>query len=501
MKKILLSFTAAAVVLMAGSCQKDYLETAPTDQVDNSAIFNSVENANVALHGIYRYMFERTTAVSANQQNKPGVGGILLGLDFMGEDIGISSANWFTSTGEGNWRGHTIDNSVNTLYYYRTFYRIIGNANYIIDNVDGLTGTDTDKANVKSQALTLRAYSYSYLVQFYGKRYDASSKPNTQLGVPLLLSSTDSKMPRATVEEVYDAIVADLDAAIALNSETRQNKSQANVWVARALRARVALTMQDYPTAITYASEVINSGQFPLMTQAQYRSGFNDATIGEYIWASMPTSDQGDTFGSFFAQIAYDANTSFQRANPKRINSVLYNWIPATDVRKEMWEPAPTAANFPLPSASFARQEYMSRKFAVKEVGGTLGDVPLIRAAEMHLILAEAYASSNQPALAQNALFVLTSARDNSAVKSTNTGNALLEEIWLNRRVELWGEGFRFLDLKRLNQPLDRTVVPNYVETSVASLMQVPAGDPRWQFKIPRTEMESNPNIGENQNP
>lgn len=500
MKKILVSFTVAASLLMVGGCKKDYLETAPTDKVDNSAIFQSVENANVALNGIYRYMFERTTAVSSNQQNKPGMGGILLGLDFMGEDIGISSANWFTSTGEGNWRGHTIDNSVNTLYYYRTLYRIIGNANYIIDYVDDLTGSDADKAMVKSQALTLRAYAYSYLVQFYGKRYDAGNKPNTQLGVPLLLSSTDTKMPRVSVEEVYKAINDDLDAAIALDVASRQNKSQANVWVAKALKARVALTMQDYPTAIQYAKEVIDSGMFPLMSQDDYQAGFNNGTIGEIIWASMPTADQGDTFGSYFAQIAYDANTSFQRANPKRINSALYDLISDTDVRKKMWEAEPTVENFPLPSTAFARQPYMSRKFAVKEAGGTLGDVTLMRGAEMHLILAEAYASSSQEGLAQDALFVLVSARDNDAVKSNQTGNSLLEEIWTNRRVELWGEGFRFLDLKRLNQPLDRDAVPNYVSTSVAGLMYVPAGDNTWQFLIPRSEMENNANIGE-QNP
>lgn len=48
--------------------------------------------------------------------------------------------------------------------------------------------------------------------------------------------------------------------------------------------------------------------------------------------------------------------------------------------------------------------------------------------------------------------------RDASYTLSTNTGQALIDEIMVQRRVELWGEGFRFLDLKRLNLPLDRTV-------------------------------------------
>jgi len=502
MKKVFIYSSALALLITAG-CKKDYLSTAPTDQIDNGSVFTTTQNADAALNGIYRYMFERTTATTTNVQNKPGVTGILLGMDFMGEDLGISSANWYTSTGEGNWVGGRTDNHALTQYYYRTFYRIIGNANYIIDNIGKAVGPDTEKSRIKAEAFTLRAYAYSYLVQLYGKRYDASAKPNTQLGVPLVLTSTDTRKPRATVEAVYSSIMSDLDSAITLNVASRTSKSHANVWVAKGLKARVALTMQDYPTAIQYSKEVIDGNQFPLMTEAAYLSGFNNApNLSEFMWATMASTDQGDTFGSFFAQIAYNANTSFMRANPKRINSALYNQIAASDVRKKLWEPAPTATNFPLPSSTFSRQPYMSKKFSVKQVGDpSLGDVPLMRSAEMYLILAEAYAKSGQSGLAQDALFQLVSRRDPNAVMSTNAGAALENEIYFNRRIELWGEGFRFLDLKRLNQPLDRTVVPNYVSASVNNLMQVPAGDPKWEFFIPRSEMEANPALAGQQNP
>ena len=496
-KYIILSLLFAITV---SSCKKDYLETAPTDQVDNSAVFTSVENADIALSGIYRYMFERTEEVTVNQQNKPGVTGILLIVDFLGEDLGISSNNWFSS--EASWNSHRIDNGIIPVYVYRTFYRIIGSANYIIDNIDEVIGSDIEKARIKAEALTIWAYSYSYLVQFFGKRYDANAKPNSQPGVPLLLSSLDSNMPRATVEEVYSAIAKDLDDAIALNVSQRPNKSHINLDVTKGLRARVALTMQDCPNAIKYAKEVIDAGSFPLLSRSGYLAGFNDANqLSEFMWAAMPSEDQGDTFGSFFGQIAYNANTSYMRANPKRINSALYAQIPATDVRKEMWEPNPTAENFPLPTTAFARQPYMSRKFSVKEVGGpSLGDVPYMRSAELYLILAEAYAKSGQEANARTTLFNLVSSRDANAVMSTNSGTALTDEIIFNRRIELWGEGFRWLDLKRLNLPLDRTVVPNYVSASAAEVLSIPAGDSKWQFLIPRAEMESNPNIGE-QNP
>lgn len=502
MKKSII-FSGALLLLSAASCKKEYLQTDPTDQVANTTIFTTTTNANVALNGIYRYMFERTTTTTSNAQGRPGVAGILLGIDFMGEDLHQANSTWFTNTGEGTYVNARTDNATGNLYYYRTFYRMIGNANYIIDNIDAASGSDAERARIKAEALTLRAYSYSYLVQFYGTRYNAAAKPNTQLAVPLLLKSTDTKMPRVSVEEVYAAIVADLDKAIALNATSVLNKTHASVWVAKGLRARVALTMQDYPNAIKYATDVITGNQFPLMSQGDYISGFNSIALSEYMWGSSASTEQGDTFGSIFAQIAYNANTTYQRGTPKMINSALYDKISATDVRKKMWEPAPTAVNFPLPSTAFTRRPYMSRKFSVKALGDpSLGDYPWMRSAEMYLILAEANARSGQDGPAQTALFSLVSKRDLSAVKSVNTGTTLIDEIMTNRRVELWGEGFRYLDLKRLSLPLDRTAanVPNFVPASVNNVLSIPANDPRFLFLIPRDEINANPNIGP-QNP
>lgn len=500
MKKILL-YTGLLATVLATGCKKEYLQTKPTDQVALEEVFTSTTNANAVLNGIYAYMFTRTTTTTSNAQGKPGVAGILLGIDFMGEDVHQANATWFTSTGEGNYVSPRTDTHASNLYYYRTFYRMINNANYILDNIDAATGTDAEKNRIKAEAYTIRAYAYSYLVQFYGTRYDASAKPNNQLAVPLVLTSADIAKPRVSVEQVYTQIIADLDKAIALNVTTKTNKTHADVWVAKGLRARVALTMQDYPNAIKYAKDVIDGGKYPLMSQTDYQSGFNNNGLSEFMWCAMPTTEQGDTFGSYYAQIAYNANTTYMRGTPKMINSALYDQISATDVRKKMWEPSPTAANFPLPTTSFTRRAYMSRKFSVKTVGDpSLGDVPWMRSAEMHLILAEAYARNGQDVLAQAALFALVSKRDLSAIQSIKIGTALIDEIMINRRVELWGEGFRYLDLKRLNLPLNRNAVPNYVATSVSNVMAIPAGDVRFLFLIPRDEINANPNIGP-QNP
>lgn len=495
MKNIKFILLSALLILGIGACKKDYLNTAPTDQINSGAVFSTLENADAALNGIYRYMFQRY-----GNQNQPGIGGIMLVQDFLGDDLHISSNNWFTN--EASWNAHRSDVSALTSYGYRIYYRIIGNANHILDNIDAASGSDDDRNRIRSEALTLRAWAYYGLVQLFGKRYDGTTKPNNQLGVPLMLSSKDKEKPRATVEEVYAAIIKDLDDAIALNVNTVFNKSHVNVHISKGIRARVALTMQDYPNAIKYAKEVIDSGIYPLMSVADYQSGFNNAALSEFMWTSMPNVEQDDSFGSFFAQIAYNANTSFMRANPKRINQALYDKISATDVRKKMWEPTPTPENFPLPSASFARQPYMSRKFATKQVNTSLGDVPLMRSVEMYLILAEAYANTpGEETNAQATLFALVSKRDHDAVQSVNTGQALIDEILFHRRIELWGEGFRWLDLKRLNLPLDRNAALNFVSAAVSGTFTIPAGDIKWQWLIPRAEIDANKSLAGQQNP
>jgi len=75
-------------------------------------------------------------------------------------------------------------------------------------------------------------------------------------------------------------------------------------------------------------------------------------------------------------------------------------------------------------------------------------------------------------------------------VLSTKTGQALIDEIMVQRRVELWGEGFRWYDLKRLNLPLDRTGSNQTV--AVAGFMEVAVGDNKWTWPIPQDEMDSN---------
>jgi len=482
---------------MLAGCKKEFLDATPTDAVAEADVFTTVANGESVMNGIYRYLYSRF-----DNQNTPGQGGIMLMFDFMGEDVHQALASWYTpGNGCGGWLNQKNADYSYVAYPFRMYYRCIGNANAVIENVDKLVGTQADKNRLKGEALTMRAWAYFYLVQIYGKRYDATTT-NSQLGVSMPLSSTQSKLPRSTVEEVYTQINKDLTDAVAAfgTASAPRNKSHLSLRAAYAIWARVALTQQKWALAAQYANQVITLGGFSLMSNVQYQEGFNNITNPEWIWGAFVQDDQGDTFGSYLAQISYNGNTSYIRGVPKRINSALFDLITATDVRKKMWEPSPNATNFPLPTTAFARTPYMSRKFSIRNLP-TIGDVPYIRLAEMYLIIAEANARiPGNEVQARAALFTLAVNRDPSYTLSTNSGAALLNEILVQRRVEFWAEGHRWFDLKRMDMPVDRTVVPNYVPASAGGVMQVPAPSASnlWEFSIPTAEIQGNPNTVQN---
>jgi hypothetical protein len=272
------------------------------------------------------------------------------------------------------------------------------------------------------------------------------------------------------------------------------DKSQLDLSVAKGLRARVALTMQDWATAAQFAHEAATD--YSLMTESEYLMGFNDTGIPEWMWGSHQIADQQEYFYSFFAYMSANFSSTNIRTNPKAINSNLYNLIPASDIRKLLWDPTGTNTNFPIPPSG-VRKPYMNRKFLAANSSLSIGDIPYMRMAEMVLIEAEARARiGGQEAAANELLYTLQKARNENAVRSVTSGQAFINEILVERRIELWGEGFRFFDLKRLNLPLDRTN-SNHTQ-ALANVLQVPAGDPRWEFLFPQAEVNANPALVQN---
>lgn len=491
MKKYILS-TLVVVSLGFSSCKKDFLDTFPTTSVSATDALASTQNAIAALNGIHRVMYTQYDA-----QGQAGEGSVNLFRDYMGEDIVFPLANGSAGQiGWYQWISYRNVNSGDMRFVYRFYYRLISNANVLINGIDAVPGLEADKKMIKGQALTYRAWAHFQLVQLYGKRYVAGS-PNAQLGVPLILTNILDGQPRATVEAVYTQVNKDLnDAETLLAGYVRGGtaaKSNFNVNVVQGIKARVALTQQNWAAAATNA--IAARSGFNLMTNAEYLTGFNSVANQEWIWGSRQIDDHNTFFFSYFAYISCNFNSTVLRTQPRAMNANLFNSIPATDNRKKCWDL--TGATVPIPPGG-ARVPYQNKKFLAQSSSISNGDVPYMRAAEMYLIEAEARArQGGQDAAAQQALFALLKNRNPSYVMSTSTGPTLIDEIMWNRRVEFWGEGFRFTDLKRTNQPMSRAGIPNHL-AALTLITTVAAGDNLWEFLFPQDEINANPAIVQN---
>lgn len=475
--------TLLAILVTMASCDKDYLETKPTSAVSDQVIFTNTADAWKAIEGMHRFLYRQMYG----SQALGGFSGNMIFMDALGEDLVMTgqSNGWFIN--EYRWINHRLVTSNICYYNYLYFFSFISNANQILAQIDAAVGSDADKKAIKGQALAYRSWAYFMMIQLYGERFD-KTKPNSGLGLPMRTAPTLGATPRVTVAEIYAQINKDIDESITLLGTTRRDRSHININVAKGFKARIALAQQNWSVAAQMASEARQG--ISLMNSTQYLEGFNNYTNPEWIWGYRQQEDQTTFFFSFFAYMSCNFNSTNIRTNPKAINSKLFNLITATDIRKQLWDPTGTNTQFPIPlNPNGSRFPFMNRKFRVANTALSIGDVPLMRASEMFLIEAEAQARNGQDAPARQALFTLAKQRDPNYVISGNSGQALINEIMTQRRVELWGEGFRFYDLKRLNEPLDRTGANH--NASLIGVSQVPAGDITWQFLIPQSELNN----------
>jgi hypothetical protein len=164
---------------------------------------------------------------------------------------------------------------------------------------------------------------------------------------------------------------------------------------------------------------------------------------------------------------------------------------------------------FVPPSPTTKLPAYYNNKYMVPDHSSPQVDCPYMRISEMYLTEAEADARLGRDADARQTLYDLIITRDPEYKKSGNTGQALIDEILLHRRIELWGEGFRYFDLKRLGQPLvrdEQAVLPDgskensnhNMAWATAATMLIPVDDPRWQFLFSDDELNNNPYIIQN---
>ncbi|MDL2282593.1 RagB/SusD family nutrient uptake outer membrane protein [Parabacteroides sp. OttesenSCG-928-G06] len=515
MKNKIKSFALIALSLgIFSSCSEDYFETLPTSSTPKETIFQDTKSATMAVNGMARLMVSQYGGFG---QTFCGEGTIKF---LYGEYLGEHFSRPALASGWQTVMNATFLDNVSYSYlrypwYY--YYMIIGNANNLIAYIDGAEGTEAERQYLKAQALTYRAYCYTQLVQFYCYRWadsqNGSSLTNYFDGLILRTEENmdEKDMPLSSSGEIYKLIYKDLDEAISLFTASglkRKNVWEPNVNVAHAVYARAAVTRQDYATAATNAAAARKG--FALMTNKDYVAGFSKPN-SEWIWGSYGGDDQSLFYYGFHSHMAYDANTSIVRSYPVCISKTLYDKIPATDVRRDLFlDPKDSTYNNStgVVSATFATEvrkkyptmtsghnvaAYQSFKFGINGSRG-VGYINHFRTAEMILIEAEAnyFSGDETAAIALLHELVRDSKRD-EAYTCTATGEELLKEIKFYRAVELWGEGFDWFDKKRYNEPIVRVALKDggSFGTAAAGTREIDYKN-RWTYMTPLIESESN---------
>lgn len=443
--------------------------------------------------------------------------GVMLLVESCGTDlVGLNTGyNWFSSSGAYNLG--TNNNYVNNMAWYYG-YKIIDSSNSVLKNISADT-TDPELMLYAAQAYANRAFIYFNLAQLFQFTYNGHEDLPC---VPIITNENSDQAasegaPRATVREVYELIMSDINTAIEFLTNSGLGvdkiadtgaKRFVSLATAYGLRARVNLVMNNWQAAASDASTAISEaskeGITPYSIAEASRPAFNSATAHNLMWCIfIQPVDRVVTSGIVnWASHMGSLNYGYASVGAwRKINIALYNSISDTDCRKGWWldencesKNLSASQQMLMSPAGYGPDPYTQVKFGpyedVLQTTTNSTSPILMRIEEMYLIQAEATARSggDGKSILQN--FVQTY-RDPSYTCNL-VGEEFLDEVWRQRRIELWGENHSYYDLLRLNKPLDR----RGGGWDIDWVYNVEA--PLKPFLIPNNEVEANKALGDN---
>lgn len=428
------------------------------------------------------------------------------GADLVSWDIDY---NWFS----GEMRYLDMGSNLRyTAMHWTSMYTQINNSNEVI-RAYGERSEQSLFQFYLGQAYALRAFNYFYLAQLYQQTYVGNEEA---LCVPIITEANMKTVntegcERATVREVYDFILSDLEMALDMLQKTtvaRPGKDLVSPEVVYGLRARVYMVMNQWAKAFDDASMVINtSGAVPYTREEVSKPTFADINHNAWIWGINQEETDQTVTSAICNWPSHMGSFSYGYAQVgawRMVNRALYASIPTTDVRKGWFlDEEATSANLNAEQAnyvnSYAMLPYTQVKFApyMNELGTrtNASDIPLMRIEEMYLIAAEAQAMMGDAAAGAATLqeFV-TTYRDPAYTCKATTAEEVREAVWMQRRIELWGEGHSYFDLMRMKKGVDRRGAGFQTEY----VYHIPAGDAALIYPIPDREMSRNPLLIQN---
>lgn len=513
MRNIIYLIYAVALTFVVSSCSEDFLEKKPSEQLSSEQIQEAAKkdpsllNGNIA--GLYSTMYNSGTGGTTGHDDF-GQKAYDIFSDMLASDMVLGALNygWYSTVARFQ---ATKDYTTNPAYQpWRYYYRIIFAANGVIDALGGTDAeqTETDQRHIMGQAKAMRAYAYFYLAHFYATGYgDGSEKI-----LPIYKDTKVPNQPLSTAQEVYDLIIADLTQAIEyLDDFNRASKDQINGAVAKGLLAYAYAargTTQDLQNVVTLTEDVITNGGFRVMNDDEVvakfdgvtgallnpESGFNNVANPSWMWGVDLTLANDLDLISWWGQVDLYTYSYAWAGDPKVIDNDLYDAIRPDDIRKQQFIDIFGDETY-WPINKFYAQHRV-QEMDDNEWGGQrqiTSDYVYMRLEELYLLNAEAKAKLGQEPEAISVLQILLADRiaDISYLNAL-TGQALLDEIYLQTRIELWGEGKSYLSLKRNKETITRG--PNHLFNAGESFAY---DADELTFPIPQAEVLNNPVLDE----
>ena len=492
MKKNILKSLLFAVALTPAltGCELDQY---PSTSIPNENSWGSVEDAEKFANGIkssirsismqdyyYADYFVDYYQITTTYGNRNG---LVYNWNFQASDV------------EGEWS----DN-----------FSRIANANNVINNIGNIVAETDDEQTALNQylgeAYVLRAWCNFSNIQRYCGRYDASTATAANSGVPILEESDiNAKPARNTLQESYDAVLADLDKAENLISANVTGGDAINSDVINFLRARVYITMNDYANAYAVATSLIEGGNYNLCQDAaELIDMFTNDAGPEVVYVGAATTSEYATWNSYM----HYYSTSLGAYQPDMVPSAAtMNDYAAEDTRLEAYFMYVHCNNNDVECDA-----YLLDKFRNNEAINISSDdeytrknvPPGMRIAEMYLIAAEAAYQQGNTTDAQAYLNTLRAARGLEEISVA--GNTLYNTIKTEWKREFIAEGKRLFCLKRWGDGFTRNTA---AQSGAAGIiyqtnpeinigLSVDASNYKWTWAIPTNELETNSNMVQN---